>query len=262
MGRVLLIGRLAARDIRHRPTSAVLLVLAIMTAATTLTLALALRGASDQPYEHTRAATAGPDIVAEVSPPQAVGGPPPDVASLTALTHASGVVAHSGPYPFTFATLQANGRKAGARVEGRDQAPAPVEQPDVTQGSWVRPGEVVLERSFADELGVGAGSQVTLNGRPFRVAGLAVTAASTLLYPHICFSGCDLSTSELARKVPGDVWMTRADAVNLATAAEPLSYRLNLKLADPSAADSFASAYDNSHASAPRRSSTHGRTSA
>jgi hypothetical protein len=49
MGRVLLIGRLAARDIRHRPTSAVLLVLAIMTAATTLTLALALRGSSDHP---------------------------------------------------------------------------------------------------------------------------------------------------------------------------------------------------------------------
>jgi ABC-type lipoprotein release transport system permease subunit len=91
---------------------------------------------------------------------------------------------------------------------------------------------------------------VTLNGRAFRVAGLAVTAASTLLYPHICFSGCDLSTSELARKVPGDVWMTRADAVNLATAAEPLSYTLNLKLADPSDADAFASAYDSSQTSA------------
>jgi hypothetical protein len=185
MGRVLLIGRLAARDIRHRPTSAVLLVLAIMTAATTLTLALALRGSSDQPYE------------------QAVGGPPADVASLTALTSAPGVVAHSGPYPFTFATLQANGHTAGARVEGRDQATALVDQPELTQGLWVRPGQVVLERSFADELGVGAGGQVSLNGRAFRVAGVAVTAASTLLYPHICWSGCDLSTAELARKVPG-----------------------------------------------------------
>ena len=250
MGRVLLIGRLAVRDVRHRPTSAVLLVLAIMTAATTLTLALALRGTSDQPYQQTRAATAGPDIVAEVSPPQATGGPPADMAALTALTHASGVVAHSGPYPFTYATLQANGHKAGARVEGRDQARAPVDHPDLTQGSWVRPGEVVLERSFADELGVGAGSVVTLNGRAFRVAGVAVNAASTLLYPHICVSGCDLSTTELARKVPGLVWMTRADAVSLVTAAEPLSYTLNLKLADPSDADAFASAYDNSHTSA------------
>ena len=74
MGRILLIFRLAVRDIRHRPASAGLLVLAIMTAATTLTISLALRGASDQPYQQTRAATAGPDVVAEVSPPQAVGG--------------------------------------------------------------------------------------------------------------------------------------------------------------------------------------------
>ena len=250
MGRIVFIGLLAARDVRYRPASAVLLVLAIVTAATTLTLGLALRGVSNQPYLQTRAATAGPDIVATVSPPQSAGGPSADLASFTALTRASGVVAHSGPYPFTFATLLANGRKAGARVQGRDQAPAPVDQPEVTQGGWVRPGEVVLERSFADELGVGAGGRVTLNGRAFRVAGLAVTAASTLLYPHICFSGCDLSTSELARKVPGDVWMTRADAVNLATAAEPLSYTLNLKLADPSDADAFASAYDSSQTSA------------
>ena len=250
MGQILLICRLAVRDVRHRPTSAVLLVLAIVAATTTLTLALALRGVSDQPYEQTRAATAGPDVVAEASPPQAAAGPPADVASLTALTRASGVVAHSGPYPYTFATLRANGRKAGARVEGRDLAPAPVDQPRLTQGSWVRPGEVVLERSFADELGVGTGGQVTLNGRPFRVAGVAVTAASTLLYPHICFSDCELSTTELAGKVPGQVWTTRADAVSLATTTEPLSYTLNLKLASPSDADAFASAYDNSNTSA------------
>jgi hypothetical protein len=99
MGRVLLICRLAVRDVRHRPVSAVLLVLAIMTAATTLTISLALRGVSDQPYEQTRGVTAGPDVVAEITPPQAVGGPPADVAALTPLTHASGVVAHSGPYP-------------------------------------------------------------------------------------------------------------------------------------------------------------------
>jgi hypothetical protein len=92
---------------------------------------------------------------------------------------------------------------------------------------------VVLERSFADELGVRAGSQVMLNGRAFRVAGVAVTAASTLLYPHICFSKCDLSTTELAREVPGQVWVTRSDAASLASSAEPLSYTLNLKLANP-----------------------------
>ncbi len=60
MGRLLLICRLAVGDVRHRPTSAVLLVLAIVTAATMLTLGLALAGTSDQPYQQTRAATAGP----------------------------------------------------------------------------------------------------------------------------------------------------------------------------------------------------------
>jgi len=125
MGRVLLICRLAVGDVRHRPTSAVLLVLAIMTAATTLTLGLALAGTSNQPYQQTRALTAGPDVVAQVQSAAlgpggvpAPGGPPADVAALAPLTHASGVVAHSGPYPYTGATLRANGHEAGAQVEG------------------------------------------------------------------------------------------------------------------------------------------------
>lgn len=255
MGRVLLICRLGVGDVRHRPASAVLLVLAIMTAATTLTLGLALAGTSSQPYQQTRALTAGPDVVAEVDPEQGPGGvpvtgaPPADVAALTPLTHASGVVAHSGPYPLASATLQVNGREAGAQVEGRDEAAAPVDQPKLTQGRWVRPGEVVLERSFADDLGVGAGGQVTLNGRSFRVAGVAVTAASDLSDPQICSSGCDLTTSEKGN--PGLVWMTRADAVSLATAAKsPLSYTLNLKLADPADADAFANGYDANPSSA------------
>ena len=77
---------------------------------------------------------------------------------------------------------------------------------------------MVLERSFAEVLGVGAGGQITLSGRSFRVAGVAVTAASDLSNPQICFSRCDLTVSELA---PGLVWMTRPDAVSLATTAEP-----------------------------------------
>jgi putative ABC transport system permease protein len=170
------------------------------------------------------------------------------VAALTPLTHASGVLAHSGPYPLTFATLQVNGHAAGAQVEGRDQAAAPVDQPKLTQGRWVGPGEVVLERSFADELGVGAGGQVTLNGRSFRVAGVAVTAASDLTDPQVCLSSCDLTTLQLGN--PGLVWMARADAVSLATAVEPLSYTLNLKLADPADADAFANADQGTAASA------------
>ena len=67
MGRLLLIARLVARDLRHRPSEAVLLLLAITAAATTLTLGLVLHGVTEGPYQRTRAATAGPDLVASVT---------------------------------------------------------------------------------------------------------------------------------------------------------------------------------------------------
>jgi len=232
MGHLLLIGRLAARDLRHRPGPAALMLLAITAATTMLTLGLALHGVTSQPYQQTRAATRGPDVVARIASP----------AGAAALLGQAGVTAHSGPYPSTYATLRTGGRTAGAQVQGRDETPAAVDQPYLTEGAWVRPGEVVLERSFASELGVRSGDRVTLNGRTFRIAGIAVTAASTLLYPHICYSGCELSTAELARKVPGVAWLTRQDAVRLATAAEPLSYVLNLSLSDPARAAAFTSA--------------------
>ena len=67
MGRVLLVCRLAARDLRRRPAEAALLLLAITAATTTLTLGLVLRGVTDKPYQSTREATAGPDVVASVA---------------------------------------------------------------------------------------------------------------------------------------------------------------------------------------------------
>ena len=68
-------------------------------------------------------------------------------------------------------------------AEGRSQTPAAVDQPDVTAGSWVRPGGVVLERTFAGALGVGVRDRITLDGKPFRVTGIAVTAAAAP-YPN------------------------------------------------------------------------------
>ena len=51
MGRILLICRLAARDLRRRPAEGALLLLAIIAATTTLTLGLVLHGVTDEPYE-------------------------------------------------------------------------------------------------------------------------------------------------------------------------------------------------------------------
>jgi ABC-type lipoprotein release transport system permease subunit len=239
MGRVLLVCRLAARDLRRRPAEAALLLLAIMAATTTLTLALVLHGVTSKPYQSTREATAGPDVMAGVVPPVVSGRPgappvfgdqPADLAGLNALASAPGVVGHSGPYPVVWTTLKAGGRTVNAQAEGRDRARARLDQPKLTQGRWVGDGGVVLEAAFADALDLGAGDPITVAGRSFQVAGVAVTAA-TSPYPDVsCLVICLPS---------GLVWLTQADARSLAPRGGSLAYVLNLKLADPARAPAF-----------------------
>ena len=228
MGRLLLVSRLAARDLRRRPAEAALLLLAITAATMTLTLGLSLREATSKPFEKTRAATAGPDVVASVSSPPD-SGVPANLAGLQALADAPGVVSHSGPYPVVWTKLTAHGHTLDARIDGRDTAPAPIDQPKLTQGSWVGDGGAVVEAAFADTLGVRAGDPITLNGRPFRVVGVAVTAAAAP-YPELsCVAFC----------IPaGQVWLTRADTRSLAQ-EEARAYVMHLKLADPAAARAF-----------------------
>lgn len=254
MGRFLLVGRLVARDLRRRPLQAILLLVVITAAMTTLTLGLLLRGVTSQPYQQTRAATAGPDVVASSVGYTGKSTPvsPAVMGRFAALASARGVAAHSGPYPVAWPALRAaGGMTASVMAEGRDQAPAAVDQPDVVQGTWVRPGGVVLERAFADALAVGPGDRVTLGGRPFRVIGIAVTAAVPV-YSQICFyGGCSTRAGAAPSFDTGLAWVTRADARALAAPGNPLSYYLNLKLADPAAAPAFAAAHQPPQNSGP-----------
>jgi putative ABC transport system permease protein len=257
VGKLLLVCRLATRDLRRRPAQAVLLLLAITAASATLTMGLVLHGVTSHPYQQTRAATSGPDVVAELSGP-ATGphGPVqvnlgrPGEAQAAALTRSPGVTGHSGPYLVGGAVLRWHGVAALVEAEGRGAAPAAVDQPALTSGGWVRPGGVVLERTFAEALGVGIGDRITLNGRRYRVAGIAVTAA-TPPYPNMCETGCYVDTpavASLRTTHPGLAWLTQADARAVASSdPEPPPYVLNLRLSDPARAQAFAAAYDNAH---------------
>jgi putative ABC transport system permease protein len=260
MGKIRLMGRLVGRDLRHRPGPAVLLVLAITAATATLTLGLVLHGVTSRPYLQTRVATNGPDVVAQIrgftlTPPG--GGPPQQgqvahaqiAAEVSTLTHAPGVTGYSGPYPVGSAVLRYRGIAAPVEAEGRAQAPASIEQPKLTAGTWVRPGGVVLERTFAEALGAGVGDRITLDGRDFRVSGFAVTAAG-LPYPNLCYSpgaNCVYDRQDNGQ-VPaaasnGFAWVTEPDARALSSAQAPLSYFLDLKLQDPATAPAFAGRY-------------------
>ena len=243
-GQVVLVSRLAARDLRRRPVEALMVLLVIAAAATTLTVAFALSGVTNKPYQQTRLAAAGPDVIAIEG-----GGPgsaqPMSSAQLAAavasLTKAPGVIAHSGPYPTAYSAVRFRGHTVDVVAEGRDQAPAPVDQPKVTQGGWIRPGAVVIERGFADALGVHVGDNVLIGGRSFRVAGIAVTAAIPPYPSSLCHIACPFPTAVGSFGVPnmGLVWLTRSTVAGLARSGAPLAYLLNLKLADPAQAPAF-----------------------
>ncbi len=240
MGRILIVCRLVVRDLRHRPVQAVLLLVVITAAMATLTLGLVLRGVTSQPYAQSKAATAGPDVVAG-----STGFPSSKaaLANFAELEHSPGVTAYSGPYPVAWPALRVNGITAEAMAEGRDAARAPVDHPEVTQGTWVGGGGVVVERAFADALGVHVGDHVTLNGRSFRVEGIAVTTAVPVFTQVCYFSGCSNENGQQPSFDTGLIWLTQADARSLATPGTPLTYYLNLRLKDPAAAPAFVNAH-------------------
>jgi ABC-type lipoprotein release transport system permease subunit len=261
MGRILLVGRLALRDLRRRPVEAALLLLAIVAATTTLTLGIVLHEAAKDPYQSTREATNGPDVIASVmpysserpdDPAELVIDQPAELSGLEELASARGVVDHSGPYPVAPAELQASGRTWDVQAVGRDAAPASVDQPELIDGSWVSDGGVVVEAAFANAIDVGVGDPITLDGRSFVVVGVAVTAAMPPYPESSCFSVCivgalpdELADAELPPGTlvdPGLVWLTQADVRSLAPDAGSLSYVMNLKLADPDEAQAFVDA--------------------
>jgi len=254
MGRILLVGRLAVRDLRRRRIEAALLLLAIMAATTTLTLGLVLRDAASDPYQSTREATNGPDVVASVSQPAELSG-------LEDLASAPGVIDHSGPYPVTPAELQASGRTSDVQAVGRDAAPASVDQPELVQGSWVSDGGVVVEAAFANVLDVRVGDPVTLDGRSFEVVGVAVTAAMPPYPEGSCYVPCmvgvppdELADAEPPQGMvldPGLVWLTKADVRSLTPDPDSLAYVMNLKMADPESAQAFVDANQATSRAAP-----------
>lgn len=239
MGRVLLVARLALRDLTRRRTETALLLVVLLAATTTLTLGLVLRDAASEPYLGTREATAGPDVVAAVSE---LPGLPPDggLPALEALARSAEVVGSSGPFPVAAGRLTTpDGRESDVQAVGRDARAAEVDRPALLAGAWTRPGGVVVEAAFADAMGLSVGDDVTLGGRDLDVVGIAVTAAAAPYPQATCFFGCligavpdDLPAEQLAGMLqnPGLVWLTVADASTLADASGMRAWVANLRL--------------------------------
>ncbi|MGW1786347.1 ABC transporter permease [Streptomyces sp. NPDC002143] len=224
VGRLLLISRLIARDLRRRPGEAVMFLIAVTAATAALTLGLATDNTVATAYAKTRAATAGPDVMVSTT-----DSDPSGIASRFA--REPGVTALGGPFFAFDTTIRAHGRSAHSAVEGRGSSRSAVDRPLVTSGSWVRAGGAVIERGFAQSLGIRVGDSITVGGRNYPVVGTAISAA-TAVYPW----------GDPAQVGPSDagglVWLTTADAHAAADDA-PAVHLIYLKLSDPAATTAF-----------------------
>ena len=180
MGRLLLIYRLVAGDIRRRPVQSALLLVVIATTATTLAAGLSLRHVAQNPFARTRAATRGPDVAldAQLSPGDHT------IVTAGPLRRAPGIAAVGGPFPLAFTRLTDPGINVPVDAEGRTSAPSAVNQPLVTSGRWVRPGGAVIEQGLAGALGLHVGDRIHLRGQSFRVVGIALQAEQAF-YPAV-----------------------------------------------------------------------------
>jgi putative ABC transport system permease protein len=210
------VARLAFAGIARRKLEAALTLLIAGVAAATLTIALSVRAIADEPWERTFEATRGPDVVAASFDDD-----------LTPLLRETGVADAAGPLPIALTSLRYGGRRYGVVLQARPQAPMRIEQPLVTDGKWLRPGTVVLERSYARALGVRPGERVTVAGASgpveLVVAGVAVTTTQQR-YPE---------------SQPGLAWVLPATLDEVQPAPERRTSVLFLRLAQPHSAKEF-----------------------
>jgi putative ABC transport system permease protein len=228
-----LAGRLAGRSLRRRPGQALLLLLTLTIATGVLGVATSLYGSADAPWDRVWRATNGFHVSLTAYHPPDEPGDRAYVADLRRraerLRDEPGVAAAGGPWTHLYGSIQVAGGREDLTAEVRDPAASPVDQPLVTAGRWLGDGGgVVLEGGLASVLGAGPGDTVTVQGRPFPVRGVAMT----------------VSRGRFPLSRPAQVWVTPEVARQLrGLGMTEEGFEMQLRLADPDAADAFVAAH-------------------
>lgn len=93
------------------------------------------------------------------------------------------VVESSGVLPVAWTAFDRDGKRYGLRLVGLGDEPPKVPTPLLVDGKLAGPGEVVLERSFADFHDLEPGSTLHTLGGPLRVSGIVIVALGNA-YPQ------------------------------------------------------------------------------
>jgi putative ABC transport system permease protein len=173
------VGTKVRADLRRRKLQSIIIAFVILLSSGAATLALSLLVESDAPYDHAFAQANGAHLTLTFAASNVSG------AQLKRTVTAHGVTETAGPWPEAHTTISSSSPDGSGRtlgwsgpIVGRDRPDTRVDHLTIESGRWVRaPGEIVLSQQLADQMGTGAGSDVTVgdpsNGRSLTVVGIA-----------------------------------------------------------------------------------------
>jgi|GEM_PF-621667 len=166
------IWRKALADTRSHPLQSVLIVIILVAASTALALSLIVQQNASKPWQRSFDEANGAHL-------QFFGEQPIDPEPI----QATGAVAEmSAPVPMaSLLPLIDRGQKYETNVFGFDVEPPAIARPLIDRGRWLAADatdDIVLERSFADEVGIDVGDEVQFKVgdelRTLTVVGIAI----------------------------------------------------------------------------------------
>lgn len=204
---------LAFAGIRSRLLASALTVLLAAAAAATIVLALEVGATAREPWERTFAAAHGAHVLASVA----------TEADAAAVAAQPGVAERDAAVPTALTSVASRGTTEPLRVAGLSAEPR-INTPLVVTGT-TSPGDgIVLERSFAEALGLAVGATVRLGAVDLPVVGTAIMP----------------SQSRFPRSNPGLAWVSRETLERIEPDESAWRWSQAVRLADPTTAPAFA----------------------
>ncbi len=209
--------KLAFAGIRSRLLASALTILLSSTAAATIVLALEVGDTARDPWQRTFDAANGAHVLADV----------PSQADARTIATLPGVAERDEPVPHAIARVASGGGSDRLLLAGL-RSPARVNAPVRTDGAAPPAQGIVLERSFADALGLRVGT-------PLR---LAAAGGQTEL--PIVGTAISPSQPRYPRSNPGLAWVTRSTLERIEPDRSKWNWSEAIRLMDPAAASAFA----------------------
>jgi ABC-type lipoprotein release transport system permease subunit len=209
--------KLAFAGLRSRLLASGLTILLSAAAAATIVLALEVGATARDPWQRTFSAANGAHVLANV----------PSEADARAIATAGGVAEGDEPIPSAITSVATRGGTDPLQLAGVRPS-TKVNVPVRTEGSALPEGGIVLERSFANALGLRVGTRLRLAAAD---GPIEVPIVGTAISP---------SQPRYPRHNPGLAWVTPATLEQIVPDRSRWHWIEAVRLSNPAAAPAFA----------------------